>query len=69
MDLSWADDFYCEYCATAEEKQEAQTQLTQWMISKTTEQFISMMFMFMFIMMLISMVSAMMGRWKYESAK
>jgi len=66
VDLGWADDFYCEYCATAEEKQEAQTLLTQWMISKTTEQFISMMFMFMFIMMLVSLVSAMMGRWKYE---
>jgi len=30
----WADDFYCEYCGTTEEKVEAKTELLQWQISE-----------------------------------
>jgi len=32
--IGWADDFYCEYCGTAEEKVEAKTELIQWQISE-----------------------------------
>jgi len=32
--IDWADDFYCEYCRTAEEKQKAQTLILQQKISE-----------------------------------
>jgi hypothetical protein len=34
MGIGWADDFYCEYCGTTEEKEEAKTELVQQQIAE-----------------------------------